>query len=164
MRIHLFYFLVLTSLFLYPQTGNYQVDIIPEELKKNANAVVRLDEMKINLSSTNKMSYVVKQIVTVLNKEGNSFAINRIAYDNEVKIKTLDVYIYNSTGKELDHIKKKDFQDVSATDGFSLYTDDRYLIHKYIPTSYPYTISLSYEIETSDTGFFHLGIFYPVMK
>ena len=154
MRIHLFYFLVLTSLFLYPQTGNYQVDIIPEELKKNANAVVRLDEMKINLSSTNKMSYVVKQIVTVLNKEGNSFAINRIAYDNEVKIKTLDVYIYNSTGKELDHIKKKDFQDVSATDGFSLYTDDRYLIHKYIPTSYPYTISLSYEIETSDTGFF----------
>jgi transglutaminase-like putative cysteine protease len=136
------------------QKVQYQSLIINEALTNNANAVVRLDEMKINLLATNKMSYSVKQVVTVLNKDGNNFAFSRVSYDKESKIKSLDVYVYDRLGKEIDHIKKKDFKDVSAADGISLYTDNRMLYNRYTPTSYPYTISFNYDIETSDTGFF----------
>lgn len=136
------------------QETQYQSLLLDKTLTDNANAVVRLDEMKINLLATNRMSYDVKQVVTVLNKNGNSFATNRVGYDKEQKIKSLDVYIYDKSGEEIDHIKKKDFRDVSAADGFSLYTDNRLLINKYTPTSYPYTIAFSYTVETSDTGFF----------
>ncbi len=149
---------LLISLFLcftgIAQETEYQSLILDKSLTDNANAVVRLDEMKINLLATNKMLYEVRQVVTVLNKEGNSYATNRVAYDNERKIKSLDVFVYDKFGKELDHIKKKDFKDVSAADGFSLYTDDRLLVNRYTPTSYPYTISFNYTVETSDTGFF----------
>lgn len=136
------------------QKAQYQSLLIDESLKKNANAVVRVDEMKINLLGTNKMSYSVKQVVTVLNTDGNRFALSRVPYDKESKIKSLDVYVYNNLGKEIEHIKKKDFRDVSAADGFSLYTENRLLVNRYTPTSYPYTISFNYEVETSDTGFF----------
>jgi len=100
----------------------YQSLLLDKNLTDNANAVVRLDEMKINLLATNKMLYEVKQVVTVLNKEGNGFATNRVAYDKERKIKSLEVYIYDKLGKEIEHIKKKDFKDVSAADGFSFST------------------------------------------
>lgn len=149
---------LLSSLFLcftsIAQETQYQSLLLDKTLTDNANAVVRLDEMKINLLATNKMSYDVTQVVTVLNKDGNRFATNRVAYDKERKIKSLDVYIYDKFGKEIDHIKKKDFKDVSAADGFSLYTDDRLLVNRYTPTSYPYTIAFNYTVETSDTGFF----------
>ena len=150
--------LLLSSFFLCfaikAQENSYQSLVLDKSLTDNANAVVRLDEMKINLLATDKMTYAVRQVVTVLNKDGNRFATSRVAYDKERKIKNLDVYIYDKLGKEIDHIKKKDFKDISAADGFSLYTDDRLLIYRYIPTSYPYTISFHYDIETSDTGFF----------
>lgn len=149
---------LLSSLFLcfagISQEFQYQSLLLDKSLTDNANAVVRLDQMNINLSATNEMFYEVKQVVTVLNKDGNSFARNRVAYDKERKIKNLDVYVYDKLGGEIEHIKKKDFKDVSAADGFSLYTDDRLLVNRYTPTSYPYTISLSYSVETSDTGFF----------
>lgn len=148
----------LVSLFfcstIIAQDAQFQSILLDKSLTDNANAVVRLDEMKIHLEAVDRMSYTVKQVVTVLNRDGNRYATNQIHYDNETKIKNLDVYVYDNLGAEIEHIKKKDFKDVSAADGFSLYTDARLLVHRYTPTGYPYTISLSYEIETSDTGFF----------
>lgn len=149
--------LLVSTLFLFfisNAQNTYQAIALDAHLTKNANAIVRLDEMKIDLSATNKMSYVVNQITTVLNKEGNRFANTSVGFDKERKIKELDVYVYNALGKELEHVKKKDFKDVSAADGFSLYTDDRLLYNRYTPTSYPYTIAVNYTIETSDTAFF----------
>jgi len=152
------FFFFLSSLLLcftsVAQETLYQSLVLDKSLTDNANAVVRLDEMKINLSATNKMSYEVKRVVTVLNKGGNGFATNRVAYDKERRIKSIDIYIYDKLGKEIDHIKRKDFKDISAADGFSLYNDDRLLVNRYTPTSYPYTISFNYSVETSDTGFF----------
>ncbi|MFK7814639.1 MAG: DUF3857 domain-containing protein [Maribacter sp.] len=149
-------FILVFSLFLC-FTGiaqEYQSLLLDKSLTANANAIVRLDQMNIDLLATDKMSYQVKQVVTVLNNDANRFATNQVAYDNETKIKELNVYVYDKLGEEIEHIKKKDFKDVSAADGFSLYTDNRLLVNRYTPTSYPYTISFNYTIETSDTGFF----------
>ena len=153
MRLPLFLcaFLVLTS--HYAQE-NYQALELDPVLTKDANAIVRMDEMKIEVNSHKSLTYSVKQVVTVLNKLGNGHARTQLYYDKEKKIKNIDVLIYDQLGKEIKHIKRKDFQDVSATDGFSLYNDNRLLYHRYTPIQYPYTLELTYEVETSDTGFF----------
>jgi len=154
MRIYFFYFLVLSSLFLYPQKGNYQSYNLSDELIENANTVVRLDKMIINVEAVDRMEYEVEQVITVLNNKGDRYSRTRIPFDKETKIKNIEVYVYDKTGKEIEHIKKKDFRDLSAVDGFSLYTDNRLLYHKYTPTDYPFTIATSYTITTSDTAFF----------
>ena len=144
--------LVLTS--LYPQENSFQALALDPILTKNANAIVRLDEMKIDVASHKSITYTVKQVVTVLNKLGNSSARTQLYYDKEKKIKNIDILIYDQLGKEIKHIKRKDFQDLSAADGFSLYNDDRLLYHRYTPIQYPYTLEFTYEVESSDTGFF----------
>ncbi|WP_411030238.1 DUF3857 domain-containing protein [Spongiimicrobium sp. 3-5] len=136
------------------QEPSYSSLLIDKSLKENANAVVRLDEMKIHLVSNRHMTYTVKQAVTVLNKLGNPYARTRAYYDKENKIKKIEAYVYDAFGNETKHIKRKDFQDLSAADGFSLYTDDRLLNYKYTPTQYPYTLVFTYEMESTDTGAF----------
>ena len=133
---------------------DFNIKTIPQELVKGSNVVVRLDEMKINIKSNDKLVYTINQVITVLNKKGDDNSTIRVSYDNEKKIKDLNVYVYNASGEEIEKIKKKEFKDLSAVDGFSLYTDDRLLYHKYTPTTYPYTIATKYTIETSDTAFF----------
>ncbi|MFS4456519.1 DUF3857 domain-containing protein [Maribacter sp. 2304DJ31-5] len=154
MRIFFFFCTLLLHFFSNGQHVQYQALLLDKSLTDNANAVVRLDEMKINVLAIDRMTYTVNQIVTILNKKGDRFSRTRVGYDKETNIKNINVHIYDKLGNELDHIKKRDFQDLSAADGFSLYTDNRLLYNKYTPVSYPYTVSVSYTIETSDTGFF----------
>ncbi|MGB5821566.1 MAG: DUF3857 domain-containing protein, partial [Saonia sp.] len=132
-----------------------------KSLTENANAVVRLDEMKIHLTATDQMTYSVKEVVTVLNRLGNAYARKRVFYDKEKKIKNIEAFVYDDSGNEIDHIKRKDFHDVSAVDGFSLYVDDRLLYYKYTPIQYPYTIEFIYDVQTSDTGIFPRWYFLP---
>jgi len=132
----------------------FNIKTIPTDLIAGSNAVVRLDEMKINIEANDKLVYTVYQVVTVFNSKGNDNSRTRVSYDNETKIKDLNVFVYNSSGEEIEKIKKKEFKDLSAVDGFSLYNDNRLLYHKYTPTTYPYTIAKKYTIETSDTAFF----------
>lgn len=144
-------FLAFTSL---TSQENYQALDLDPLLTKDANAVVRLDRMKIDVMSNNSMKYEVNIAVTVLNKMGDNFARTRLSYDKEKKIKSIEAFVYDQFGKEVRHIKRKDFQDLSAADGFSLYRDDRLLYYRYTPVQYPYTLVFNYKVETSDTGFF----------
>lgn len=154
MHRFIFSFLLLFSLFTSAQDINYSILTIDKAMVKGANAVVRLDEMKLQVSAPDNLQYTVKQAITVLNKLGDKYGNSRISYDKEHKIQNIDVYIYDKFGDKIDHFKRKDFSDVSAADGFSLFNDDRVLRHSYTPVSYPYTIHTSYEVATSDTGFF----------
>ena len=125
-----------------------------KKLTENANAIARLDEMAITVASHKKLSYSVRQVVTVLNKNGDKYAKTHVFYDGEKTISKLEAYVYDKLGHKVQHIKRKDFQDKNAADGFSLYRDDRILQYRFTPTQYPYTLELSYEVETSDTGVF----------
>ncbi len=146
-------FLVSLSFYL-SFSQNYSYSSIPENLLKDADAVMRVDEIDIQIEALDKMTYTTRQVITVLNESGDGHARTRVFYDKEKKIKKIEAFVYDAFGKEIDHIKKKDFKDLAAVDGFSLYTDDRLLYYKYIPAQYPYTIEFKYEVETSDTGIF----------
>lgn len=125
---------------------------LPEELKESANMVVRNQEMIIDVKSVDQMTIKNTSVVTVLNKVGHRRLSTVVGYDNHSKITSLEARVYNAFGEEIKKFRKSDFIDVSAVDGFSLYTDYRVKYIEHTPISYPYTMVFKYEKKTSSTA------------
>lgn len=100
---------IFVSLNLFSQESLYSSLTIPEDLTESANAVVRLNDIKVSLKSANEMYVTEKRIITILNKKGNDNVDAYVHYDNNVKIKNLQVLVYDNLGNEIKKIKKKRF-------------------------------------------------------
>ncbi|UAM98339.1 DUF3857 domain-containing protein [Polaribacter litorisediminis] len=144
----------------YSQRADLNVFSIPAELKENANAVVRYNSIEIFIEDFDEMLVSEKMIVTVFNKLGNSDAAIEERYDNHTKITNLSALIYDAFGNEIKKFKERDFLDVSAVDGGTLYSDSRVKYVNYTPVSYPYTLVFESEYKTSTTGF--IPTWFPV--
>ncbi|RXP57903.1 DUF3857 domain-containing protein [Lutibacter sp. HS1-25] len=138
---------------LFSQDYSFEISKIPINLLNNANSVVLFEDTFVNVKSQNQMTIEVNTAVTVLNKLGDYNSHVYVHFDKNQKIKSIETYIYNASGKEINKVKSKEYEDVSAVDGGTLYGDSRMLYYKYTPISYPYTIQKKYVIETINTGF-----------
>ncbi|GAA4274126.1 DUF3857 domain-containing protein [Aquimarina gracilis] len=132
---------------------NLETSVIDSTLLKEANAVVRSEEIVVEINSVSSMTIKTKRIVTVLNKFGDGYADSYEHYDPSTKIKKLEAIVFDATGKEIKKYKKKDFHDRSAYDGISLMHDNRIKYIDYTPVSYPYTLAWESEVESSTTAF-----------
>ena len=160
MRNILLFFFLFSSVFNFSQEISFSTLLIPKELIENSNSVIRDQKIEIEILSRRQMIIKKSKTITVLNKNGltNIDAIE--FYNKSTKVKTIEAIVYNSFGKELKKIKRKDFIDQSVADGFSIYNDDRKLFLDYTPTEYPFTIIYKSELETSNTAF--IPTWYPV--
>ncbi len=131
---------------------NQQALLLDADLLSNSNAIVRMEEMTVAITSKKEMNISLIRKVTVLNKLGNEHVHASVGYSNDRKVKNIQAIIYDALGNQIDKIKQKDFKDVSAVGGGTLYSDSRVLYLDYTPVKYPYTIDFHYELTTSDTG------------
>ena len=69
-RINLLIFLL--PLFTFSQ-NNYDISLIPEDLKKDASAVVRHDDVEIEFIAQDKMLHRATFVVTVFNKSMDDY-------------------------------------------------------------------------------------------
>lgn len=152
--------LLLNTFFSFSQETNLSSILIPKELKKNANAVVRYNSTEVIIEDINKMIVRKKRIITILNKVGDKEVDTYAHYDNDTKINKLSAKIYDAFGNEIKKYSKRKFLDVSAVDGGTLYSDSRVKYIDYTPTSYPYTVVFESEYKTSSTGF--IPKWYPL--
>ncbi|MBB1194509.1 DUF3857 domain-containing protein [Flavobacterium sp. SOK18b] len=135
------------------QKREYVSLIISDSLKENSNAVIRLNQIDITISSQKSMTVKEKRVVTVLNQNGLN-AIHAVeSYDKRKTVKAIEAVVYDAFGNEIKKIKRKDFKDQSASGGGTLFSDGRYLTIDYTPTQYPFTIVYESETETSNTAF-----------
>ncbi len=159
MRIRLIYTLLLVHILLAASSqpaaiSSYSADAIPEELKKNAQAVYRLDEAVLEIHSPSKYTLNVHQITTILNFEGAQHLQQSLWFDKFNRVGDIDVKLYNKAGIEMQHFKKKDFAVQSYYDGISLATDDKVMSLTLTATDYPCTIDVSYSKDV--TGYIDL--------
>lgn len=145
-----FVFLLSFSL-LFSQENLFSTATIPNDLKQNANAVVRLNHIAITIDARDELHYTERRIVTVLNEKGYDAVQAYSRYDKYDKVKKIEARIFNEFGNEIKKIKKHDFIDHSAVDGGTLYSDSRVLYMGYTPISYPFTVEFTCEFETSNT-------------
>lgn len=132
---------------------NYNVSGIPENLKINASSVVRSEKVTISIPEQDQLIVSVHRSVTVLDKNGNNHVDAFVEYDKSRKVKKLLAVVYDAEGKEIIKFKKKDFNDLSAVAGGTLYSDNRIMYLTYYPKNYPYTIVIDYVIESKNTAF-----------
>lgn len=139
---------------------NYNVSEIPEELKKDANAVVRNYSAKSVINSINDIDTHFVKAITVMNKAGEKHSYAKIYYDETNKASDIKVRMFDEFGKLTKTYSKKDFTDFSSAEG-GLYTESRVLILNVKSSAYPYTFELSYDENSSDTaGLYPLMTFY----
>lgn len=134
-------------------TQNFAVSEIPSELKEDAYAVVRIDELKIEYISSSKVRVTHNLAVTVLNEAGIKYAFRPMFYDKSTRINKMEATLYDSSGKKSRVLRNRDIKDISAVDGYSMYIDDRVKYFDFNPVSYPFTIHYHLEEESSNTLF-----------
>jgi hypothetical protein len=145
---------------LKAQKNEYSILLISDSLKVNANAVVRLNQIDIVISSQRNMTISTKRVITVLNEKGLS-AIDAVEnYNKKTTVKDIEAYVYDGLGNEVKKIKRKDFKDQSAVGSSTLFSDSRYVYLDYTPTQYPFTVVYESKLETSNTAF--IPQWYPV--
>src|SRR4051812_33106662 len=76
----------------------YPVSSIPEELKKDVNAVVREDKMVYTIISKNRGSQYAKYVVTILNGNAKRYAKRSFFYDKLSKLRDLKAAAYDAQG------------------------------------------------------------------
>ena len=119
---------------------------LPDELKKGADVVYRLDEAVLNVLSPSEYKLKVHQVITLLNAEGSSYLHHRLGTDKFYKVDEVEITVYDAVGLPQKKYEKKDFETEAAYDGFSLYTDDK-VMKLYTPAPmYPCTVDVQYKI------------------
>lgn len=131
--------------------NNYAVSSIHKELLPYASAVVRNEDVTVEVKEPDNVWYHIKSAVTVLNKNGDEYANLLIDYDKIRNVKSIKGLIYDEYGKVIQKIAERDFEDVGITDGFSLFVDDRAKHYTRAVTDYPYTIEFEYDIKSKQS-------------
>lgn len=132
---------------------SYPASSIPENLKKNANIVIRKDLTTVQINKIDEIKYQYNTVTTVLNKDGNEKAVAYIPYDKSRSISDIKVTIYDESGKKIKSYSKSDFSDFANNTQGVFYSDNRIMIFTYTPVQYPYTIDFSYQAESKNSIF-----------
>ncbi|HTS45901.1 MAG TPA: DUF3857 and transglutaminase domain-containing protein [Puia sp.] len=157
MRIWMLFFFITSFSVLRAQSYNAQ--LIPDSLKTNAHAVKRYDEIILEIKSPAKAIEHEHHVYTILDEEGDVHAKYLSGYDKFISINSISGTLYDASGKEVKHIKKKDMQDISAGDEESLMTDIRYKVYDFYNHSYPYTVDFEEEDEVN--GILEISDWFP---
>jgi hypothetical protein len=138
--------------------SNLSVANVPDSLKKDANAVSRLDEAVLEVSSPSKYNLKVHEITTVLNAQASRYLQQSLQIDKFNNVTDVEVKLYDSTGRELQRFRKKDFSVENYYDGMSLVTDNKIMRLHLTAPDYPCTVDLKYE--TNATSYIELPTWY----
>lgn len=135
------------------QDADYSPLTVPKQLKENADSVLRNELITLDVSDPRYLIWKNYRVITVLNKKGNSDVDAYVYYDDNTNVSDISATVYDLLGQEQEKFKKRDFKDVSAVSGGTLFADSRVLHLDYTPTSYPYTIVFESEVKSETTAF-----------
>jgi hypothetical protein len=138
-------FPVLIFSFSSAEEINYPSSAIPEFLKTNAHAVIRLNQMEVEMTAPGEGRISEKVAVTILDAEGNSFNEISRFYDRFHKITDISGVLYDKNGKKIKKLSNKDIRDQSAVDYQTLFADIRVRWAALNYTDYPYTVEFTVE-------------------
>ena len=151
--------IIIITFFQTASAQDYNVMLIPDSLKTNANAVDRYSEMHITIINDKKAKVYEKEVFTILNDAGDKYANYITSYDKFNSINDIDGNLYSASGKKIKEVRKKDISDHASYDGYSLMQDDRYKEHNFYCKDYPYTVE--YEEDDEQDQLFSLPIWEP---
>ncbi len=145
---------IFSALLSVAADGEYAVSKIPPALLKNADAVLRVEEIKFQIFSAKHTEESNHYVITILNENGDFWAELYEYYDKLREVSSVEGTLYDAAGKQLKKMKSKDLEDLSGTSGSSLFDDNRLKRHNFYYKVYPYTIEYTVNISYNNTLFF----------
>ena len=146
---------IITISFAKAETNpDYSISLIPDELLKNANTVIRYEKKTFTVDHINRSHTHYKGVITILNAKSPSKNII-VFYDEAFeKVAIKYVKIYNANGRLIKKVKSKNVRDVSASDGMSVMNDGRLKYVHAEQAEFPYTIEYEYTESSKMTMFY----------
>jgi hypothetical protein len=136
--------LLLPYAFIHAGKISYPVNLIPDSLLKNANSVVRVSEISLDVENAGKAEYHVHRVITVLNRAAASALDIEIYYTKFKELTSFQAELYDKDGKLLSKNRKDDMIDLAAAGGFSLFSDLRLKRLQEKSDVFPVTIEINY--------------------
>lgn len=143
---------LLAPCFLYAQI-QYPAAAIPPDLLKQANVVVRTYTLQFEVHDKGTATQTEHKVFTVLNEAGARRSELHFGYSKFVEIEDIEASVYDSEGKLVRHLKRKDIEDVKPAEHFV--NDHRYKVLRLPARAFPYTVE--YRTTTQYKGL----MFYP---
>jgi hypothetical protein len=158
MKIFLFCCLLAAPFSLRAQF--YNVSLIPDSLKKEAQAIIREHEYILEIKSPGKAIAKNHTVYTIFNENGDDMGGYIGGYDKFTSINSVTGVLYDASGKEMKKVKKKDMEDRSYVSEGTLADDDRYKEYNFYCRVYPYTVE--YDEEKEIDGVLHFQGWEPL--
>jgi len=138
--------MLVSAVKVFSEEGEYSVDKIPKALLKDANAVIRVNEISFEVLDKNSSIKKVKFAATIFKKDEQQFGRLILWYDKFREIDDLEGKIYDRAGKEIRELDDRDIKDYSGFAGYTFYDDNRVRVSELFHNEYPYTIEFKYTI------------------
>ncbi|NID08733.1 DUF3857 domain-containing protein [Fibrivirga algicola] len=149
--------LLLASLSSRAQSENWAVSAIPAAMLENADAVLRLDDLRYVVKSPGEATRQVRQVITILNEQAEDKARLAVYYDKFSKVVDIEGAIFDAAGKQVKRLKRAEIADRSYSDDFQ--DDTRFKLAEFSrQLDYPYTVEFRYEVSTRNL------MFYPIWQ
>lgn len=154
-----FFILIITAASLL-EAQDYNVNLIPDELRKDAFAVVRLNSHTVTVNSIKSYVHEFIHVITVFDKKGDDLVQFTDYFDKSENFTSIQARIFNAQGKVVKKFNSGDFGDYSAASGFQLYNDLRVKYLQPVSANYPY--SVEYKFKKVDKDYLMLPVWFPV--
>ncbi|MBO0930510.1 DUF3857 domain-containing protein [Fibrella aquatilis] len=144
----------LSALSLQAQSDNWAVSAIPANMLRNADAVLRMDELSYVVTSPTEAVHRVRQVITILNEKADSKARLVVPYDKFSKVTDIEGAIFDATGKQVKRLKRAEINDYAySQDNYA--DDSRYKVAEFSrQLAYPYTVEFRYEVSSRNLMFY----------
>ena len=152
-RIIYFIFLVLPAALIGQDKPEYSIALIDTALLKNASAVIRFEETRYIIQSPREYVHQTTKVVTVFDEKSDKSVVI-VPYDKYSKAEVKSIFVYDAFGKLIRRIKKSELLDVAAYDGFTVFSDNRFIGIKSFGGKFPYTLEYSWVITNRETMFY----------
>ncbi len=139
----------------------YAAKLIPDSLKENADAVLRMENISVNISAIDKAVVKHKYAITVLNENADEFATYSNQYDDLISLSDISATLYDANGSKVKSLKRREIYDVKS-DGGSFLTDTRAKVFSFQYKNYPYTVE--FEDEQTFNGIYVLPTWTPIRE
>lgn len=129
----------------WAQSGIYDISLIPENIKKNANRVTREENILLEVSDIDRAVLTVHKVVTVLNEKGKTGLVFEMISDKFCSLSDVEIRVMDIRGKVSQKLKQRDVVSLPVGDGL---IDDSKINYLTVNTgTYPVTVQFDYEIK-----------------
>jgi hypothetical protein len=129
--------------------SDFSVDKINPALMKDADAVVRLDELIWEIKSQGEAVQKNRTVVTILNESGEEqHGVLYVRYDKFSKISDISGTLYDAGGKQVKKLRNSEIEDYGYGSGGGDISDARMKMASFGKKGYDYPYTIEYVYET----------------